>query len=331
MVFRKATYFYNTDTCSYERVSFSWGNFFKNLGILIGFGGATALLTYVMFTFVLVDFKEDFLLEKNTNLISLIDEMNQQLDTQEHKLQELRSRDNGIYLPIIGEKGISRSAWEGGRGGSAGFRARNLSPAEQMQERIRTLHHQVNLLGRTFAAIRGRAGLKEEELKNIPSLCPVNANMISGFGNRIHPVTKRVKFHEGLDFACTTGTPIYASGNAVVETAGYNEHGYGININLDHQNGYQTKFAHLSKILVEEGQRVTRGELIGYSGNTGMSTGPHLHYEVSYQGVKIDPLDYFYEDLSPEKYHNLSSGETADPADAKAELKEQLSKVVPMD
>ena len=123
---------------------------------------------------------------------------------------------------------------------------------------------------------------------------------------RRHPVGGHVKFHEGLDFACDVGTPLYATGDGVVTNDTYGESGYGIHVDIDHGNGYQTKFAHMSVSKVKVGQRVTRGQLIGLSGNTGLSTGPHLHYEIMFNGTKIDPVDFFYMDLSPQEYRRLS-------------------------
>ena len=199
-----------------------------------------------------------------------------------------------------------------------------------MAQRLDKMTFQISLLRRSLATVKSRMGAKEMELRTVPSLAPVNGTMISGFCNRVHPVTGHVKFHEGLDFACQTGTPVYASGDAIVEQADYNENGYGYCINLDHENGYRTKYAHLSEMKVSDGMRVKRGQLIGYSGNTGLSSGPHLHYEVSLNHVKIDPIDFFYQNLSPEKYRDLASGEAGEEV-SKEELKEKLSEVEPMD
>ncbi len=230
--------------------------------------------------------------------------LQQKLDHHEQHINDLLARDNGIYLPIVGEKEISRSTWLAPKGGSAESKNDDRQ-VKEMWDRVDKLNFRIKMLSASYDSVIDKADKKEEEIRNIPSILHANAIMISGFGNRIHPVSGAVKHHDGVDFACQTGTPIYATGSAKVEEANYNENGYGLCVNLDHGNGYRSKYAHLSKILVKEGQEVNRGQLIGYSGSTGLSTGPHLHYEISYHNVKIDPIDFFYEDLSPSRYKQL--------------------------
>lgn len=327
---RKQVYYYDTENCEYRRAEFNAVTFSKKLGSFLAVGFVFVLIARFSFPSFIADFKTQHLEEVNKRLENQMNSLDEKLDAQERGLKQLLARDNGIYLPIVGEKLISRSEWEGGRGGAPVALPLESTPSSRMSQRLDKMTFQIGLLRRSLASVSSKMGAKEIELRTLPSIAPVNGNLISGFGNRTHPVTGHTKFHEGLDFACQTGTPIYASGDAVVESADYNENGYGNCINLNHQNGYRTKYAHLSSMLVSEGQKVSRGDLIGYSGSTGLSSGPHLHYEVSFREVKIDPIDFFYQNLSPEKYRDLASGEAAEEF-TKEELKARLNDAEPLD
>jgi murein DD-endopeptidase MepM/ murein hydrolase activator NlpD len=146
-------------------------------------------------------------------------------------------------------------------------------------------------------------------LRSIPAIQPVATNDLIhppyGFGVRIDPVYKIPAFHTGMDFSSDIGTKVYATGDGEVINSDYNNNGYGLNIKLDHGFSYKTLYAHLSKIFVKTGQKVKRGEVIGLVGSTGKSVGPHLHYEVIVNDVAVNPISFFYNDLSPEQYARL--------------------------
>jgi len=150
---------------------------------------------------------------------------------------------------------------------------------------------------------------KEKLFAAIPAIQPVaNKELIalaSGFGMRIHPVYKVKKMHTGVDFAAAIGTPIYATADGLVDLVEVNFSGYGKSIGIDHGFGYRTRYAHMHGFAVRQGQRVKRGELIGYVGDTGLSTAPHLHYEVFINGVHVNPIHYFFNDLNPAEYEKL--------------------------
>jgi murein DD-endopeptidase MepM/ murein hydrolase activator NlpD len=150
---------------------------------------------------------------------------------------------------------------------------------------------------------------KEKLLACTPAIQPVSNKdlnrIASGFGYRVDPIYKTVKFHPGLDFTAPQGTPIYATANGVVTLAGNTADGYGNHVVINHGYGYETLYGHMVRVKVRNGQRVTRGEIIGYVGSTGKSTGPHCHYEVHKNGQKIDPIYFFYNDLTAEQYDLL--------------------------
>ena len=162
---------------------------------------------------------------------------------------------------------------------------------------------------------------KEEMLASIPAIQPISNNDLrrtaSGWGYRIHPIYKIRKFHYGMDFTAPTGVEIYATGDGTIEVVETSKRGYGNKIIINHGFGYRTLYAHMNKFSVRKGQVVKRGDVIGYVGNTGLSTAPHLHYEVSRNGKKVNPVNYYFNDLSAEEYErmieiSLKSGQTFD-------------------
>ena len=154
-----------------------------------------------------------------------------------------------------------------------------------------------------------KAKKKTEMLACIPAIQPISnknlTHLASGFGYRIHPIYKTIKMHTGIDFAAPTGTPIYATGDGLVDAQTGPKSGYGNAIVIDHGFGYQSLYGHCSRIIVNPGQKVKRGQVIGYVGSSGLSVGPHVHYEVIKNGVKIDPINFFYNDLSPADYDKV--------------------------
>lgn len=303
MTRKKRIYYYDTETCQYEPVKHTAKSLLPKIGIWLVFAALVVVGSKVAFDNYFIQFKTAELHEKRAKLRDRLDTINNTLAWHQKDLSDLKENVNNFYSAVADESQISESYWKGGRGGSPIYGSSN--DVSKTQIEIENIGHQIQLLSKSLTKVHFKVSRKEDELANLPSIKPVEGNLISGFGNRRHPVTGGIKFHEGLDFACGTGTPIYATANGVIETTGYVGNGYGLNINIDHKNGFKTKFAHMSKSLVKEGQKVTRGQLIGYSGNTGLSTGPHLHYEIMYMGVKIDPFDYFYEDLPPSEYRRL--------------------------
>ena len=146
-------------------------------------------------------------------------------------------------------------------------------------------------------------------LASIPAIQPVSnkdlSRMASGYGPRIHPIYKTKKFHAGMDFSAKTGTPIYATGDGVIYKVRKSRRGYGNHVIINHKYGYKTLYAHMQKYIVKRGQNVKRGEIIGYVGNTGTSVAPHLHYEVHKDGKKINPVNFYYNDLTPAQYEKM--------------------------
>lgn len=181
---------------------------------------------------------------------------------------------------------------------------------EDLNDKMNLLERELVVQSRSFDQLTALARSSSDRLAHIPAIQPVSElslkQMASGYGRRVDPVYGTVKMHEGMDFACDTGTPVYATGDGTVTSAEWNS-GYGNMVEIDHGYGYTTRYAHLSKIDVKPGQKVSRGDRIAASGNTGKSTGPHVHYEVRLRGVPQNPVNYYFYDLSPEEYAEMIS------------------------
>jgi murein DD-endopeptidase MepM/ murein hydrolase activator NlpD len=227
-------------------------------------------------------------------------------------MSELEKRDNDVYRTIFEANPVPDSV-----------RTKELETQKELEQIIGMTNYQLensvmqslnNLASRighqekSYAEIGGFIKNKEELLACTPAIQPVsNADLkriASGFGYRIDPVYKTVKFHAGLDFTAPQGTPIYATANGVVKVAG-NGTGYGNHVVINHGYGYETLYGHMYKIKVKAGEKIKRGEIIGWVGSTGKSTGPHCHYEVHKNGQHIDPVYFFYNDLTPEQFNRV--------------------------
>lgn len=321
MLRRKQVYYYDTETCTYQPQKLALGFVLKKSTFYILFALIAGLGGKYYFDNYMVQLKSADLRADNEALLGRLNEINGKIDLFETNLSAIYEKDNALYLPIVGEHIIPQSRWKAGTGGEAIFDKSINNAAYKTSLRLNNLRGRVTLLNTSLDKAHLRADVIDTELGNMPSILPVMGTLISGFGYRNHPVSGHSKFHEGLDFACPIGTPIYASGNGIVDISESGESGYGICLNLNHQNGYRTKYAHLSKINVRHGQEVKRGQLLAYSGNTGLSTGPHLHYEVSFKDVKTDPIDFIYMDLPPTEYIRLKLDKTSITKEA---VKEKL-------
>lgn len=309
----KIKYYFNTSTLKYERVIVSWKKrllrVFGWLATAVVFGALIMLVAYNVFDSP----KEKRLkrqLEESTLQLELL---KQRADQVEAVLGDLQERDNTIYRVIFEAEPIPQSVREAGFGGAE--RYRNLRSdyngelLVDVTERIDKLSKQLYVQSKSFDEVWDLVKNKNNMLASIPAIQPVAnkdlTRVASGYGMRIHPIYKTEKMHTGMDFTSPVGTEIHATGNGVVNKVEYDGRGYGNNVIISHGFGYQTLYGHMSKILVRPGQKVSRGDLIGYVGNTGTSTGPHLHYEVLKGGKPVNPVNYYYNDLTPEEYQTM--------------------------
>jgi murein DD-endopeptidase MepM/ murein hydrolase activator NlpD len=304
---KKIRYFYDDETCSFKAEKVTFKSAVKTVFSYLTVSGLLACLIVAVLFFGWDDPKTSMLKNENDNLSAKVKEYKKKFSALESQVDALHDRDNTFYRSVMSSTPISEGEWNGGKGGSAnGELFSHPETVRETEIRLDILNAKIATQSESYDMLFDRLLEKRKELAHVPAIKPVSGRVISGFGMRVHPIHNFRKMHTGLDMEAATNTPVYATGDGSVKFAGVSRYGYGIHIDIDHGFGYETKYAHLSKLAVENGQKVKRGDIIGYSGNTGLSKGPHLHYEIIKDGEKIDPVDYFYEeDLSPEEFVQL--------------------------
>jgi murein DD-endopeptidase MepM/ murein hydrolase activator NlpD len=251
---------------------------------------------------------------ENEELKLHYDLLDKQLTEVNENLEALQNRDDNVYRVIFEAEPISESVRQAGTGGSEKYQEilnKNLKNEKLVlnaYQEIDKLKRKMYIQSKSYDEISKLIKDKSKMLAAMPAIQPISNKQLirltSGFGIRVHPIYKVGQFHPGIDFAAPQGTPIYATADATVKKATY-ESGYGNHVVLDHGYGYETLYGHMVKSIVKPGQKVKRGECIGYVGSTGFSTAPHVHYEVIYKGEQVNPVYFFFKDLSAEEYEKV--------------------------
>ncbi len=306
-------YFYNSDTHRFEKLVVSWRTrLLRVLGFLSTSFVTAGIVLAIAYKYMDSP-KEKMMSGDVNNLRDRYEQLQGQINNLNKAIAELEKRDNTIYRSVFEAAPLPDSVRYGKKYSEIDpARFAYISPDEMLDNiklSIEILRNRTKLQKLSYDTLEHLVQSKEQMLRSIPAIQPVsdkNLNYIaSGFGYRIDPIYKTVKMHTGLDFTAPIGTPIYATGNGVVSEATYDAGGYGNNVVINHGWGYETLYGHMSKIKVRLGQKVKRGEVIGYIGNTGKSTGPHCHYEVIKNGTKVDPVHFFFNDLSAAEYERM--------------------------
>ena len=310
---KKIKYYYNTNTLRYEKLVTP-----LRVKLLKFFGFIAAALVTAL---ILVSIAFRFIPSPEAKLARVqyqgmkenYDVLNNKVQTLQQEMSSLENRDNQVYRSIFEANPLPDSA-----------RAK-LTEQKKEVEKVAAMNEDKlgNELAKTLNNLSARVAYQfdsyndiekliknqGEKLASIPAIQPVSNRdldrIASGFGMRIDPVYGTPKMHKGLDFTAPQGTPIYATGNGTVTEASFSASGFGNHIIINHGYGYETLYGHMVRMKVREGQKVKRGELIGWVGSTGKSTGPHCHYEVHINGVEVDPVYFFYNDLTPEQFDRL--------------------------
>jgi murein DD-endopeptidase MepM/ murein hydrolase activator NlpD len=311
----KIKYYYDTETCKYERVKTKTSDIVLNaLGIisliLIAAAGL-ALIQMEYFPQSQTLLLQNRLAEQQFELNKLQRDVGQMNEI----LLGIEKRDDNIYRVVLGAEPIDKSIREAGVGGSERYsdiQEKDLIDQDMvidLYEKVDKLRRKVYIESKSQDELVKLAENKEKLYASIPAIQPISNKQLmalaSGFGMRTHPIYKLKKMHSGIDFAASIGTPIYATADGKVAKVDVKFSGYGKVVEIDHGFGYSTRYAHMHDFAVRAGQSVRRGDLIGYVGNTGLSTAPHLHYEVLINGSQVDPVHYFYNDLSAEEYEKV--------------------------
>ena len=306
---RKSKFFFNEKSLEYEKVSSKKGYYWFKIAGFLSFGLLIAFTTYFLVRPEPTS-SEDLTLAMYETQFKIVNKEVQELRL---KLGDLISQDNEVYRGIYGLDTISGDVREAGIGGTDDYSFLNDFSEGELLKDIRSnidqLRRQYDIQDESYKELLKMAKRKEKSLAHIPAIQPVkNKNlkrMASGFGYRIDPFYRTRKFHAGMDFTANTGTEVYATANGRVESVVRKFGGYGRHIIVNHGNGYKTLYAHLSAAKVKQGQKVVRGQVIGAVGNTGKSTGPHLHYEVRLNNEPLNPSNFYFNDLTNDEYEEM--------------------------
>ena len=322
---KKTRFKYNPESLSFDKIKLSFGD--KLVRFFSYFLGSIflAILYGVVFTFLFDSPKEKALIRENEQLLIQYDLMNKKLAHLDKVLEELQERDDNIYRTIFEADPIPSSIRDAGMGGINRYAELegydNSEIVIETAKRLDRIMKKVYVQSKSYDEVIDLALNKELFIASLPAIQPISNKDLkrtaSGWGYRIHPIYKIRKFHEGMDFTAPTGTEVYATGDGTVAAILSSRRGYGNEIRIDHGYGYVTRYAHLHSFNITKGQKVKRGDVIGFVGSTGLSTAPHLHYEVHHNGKKVNPINYFFDDLTPEEYDrmielSMASGQSFD-------------------
>lgn len=309
----KVKYTYDSKTLSYKKIERGWKQRLKEFALFSAASMAFGLVFYTLADAWFESPKERRMKRELDNMVIQYELMNGKLEELAAVLGDIEKRDDEIYRTIFEAGPIPEEVRTAGFGGANRYKNlegfKNSELLIDTRKKLDQVAKRAYVQTKSFDDVVEMARNKEQMLAAIPAIQPV-ANkdlkkMASGYGYRIHPIYKVRKMHWGTDFSAPTGTPIYATGDGVVRTYKRSRSGYGRHIIIDHGFGYETLYGHMSEIEVRRGQRVKRGDIIGYVGSTGSSTAPHLHYEVIKDGRKINPINYFFNDLTPEQFEEM--------------------------
>ncbi len=308
-------YYYDTETCKYERIKTTSGDIFLNALGLLSLTLAMAVGLVVLYSNYFESPRELLLSNEVKEMEYLYQNLSKEVNKLDNELAHLEHRDDNIYRAVLGAEPIDKSVREAGVGGVDRYediKKKDLVHEDfliKLHERVDKLKRKVYVESKSQDDVIALAENKEKLFAAIPAIQPVaNKELIalaSGFGMRIHPVYKVRKMHTGVDFAAAIGTPIYATADGIIDKLEVSFSGYGKQLEIDHGFGYRTRFAHMHGFAVRYGQKVKRGDLIGYVGETGLSTAPHLHYEVFVNGIHVNPIHYFFNDLNAKEYEKV--------------------------
>lgn len=308
-------YYYDTETCRYERVRTTTGDIVFNVLGVVSLTLVLAIGLLFIYSSYFESPKELLLKNELKEMEYYYSSLSKKVELMDKMVAEMANRDDNIYRSVLGAEPIDQSVRNGGTGGADRYaEIRNKKMASMnlildLSSTVDKLRHKIYIESKSQDEVVTMAREKENLYAAIPAIRPLKnndiAHLASGYGMRIHPVYKVRRMHQGIDFASPVGTPVFAAADGTIEKVEFSFSGYGKMIEIDHGFGYRTRYAHLHGFAVYRGQKIKRGELIGYVGNTGLSTAPHLHYEVLVNGNAVNPVYYFFNDLNPEDYEKI--------------------------
>lgn len=307
-------YRFNPDTLSFDKIERNVRTLIKRiLGYL-----STGIVSGIIFFFIFLQFFETpvtkRLKRENEQILSQYNLMSKDMEKISRALEDIQMRDDNIYRVIFEADPIPSSVRMAGFGGANRYtKLESMDNSDlivSVAKKLDVLSKQVYVQSKSYDEVVKMALGKEKMLASIPSIMPVsNRNLkrtASGWGMRMHPIYRIPRFHYGMDFTAPTGTDVFATGNGIVKDIS-RDGGYGNIVLIDHGYGYESLYGHLLRANVKVGQSINRGDVIGFVGSTGASTSPHLHYEVLKNGQKVNPQNYYFQDLNPAEYEKMIS------------------------
>ncbi|KPK80800.1 MAG: peptidase M23 [Bacteroides sp. SM23_62_1] len=309
----KSKYKYNTESLKYDKIRTSFGTktliFFSYLSIIV----MMAVILNVIYSSFFDTAKEKRLIRENNQLLFQYEVLNKQITNLESVLEDIENRDDNIYRTIFNAEPIPKSVRDAGFGGVNRYEYLEGYDHSyiviETRNRLDQLAKAIYVQSKSYDEVIELAKNREDQLACLPAIQPISnkdlTRTASGWGYRIHPIYKIRKFHYGMDFTAPTGTEVYATGNGKIIQVEWSRRGLGNHIIIDHGYGYKTLYAHLNGFNVKLGQQVKRGDVIGFVGSTGLSTAPHLHYEIHLNNKKVNPINYYFNDLTPEEYDRM--------------------------
>ena len=307
----KVKYYYDEDTLSYRKIDVKKSDFYRK--ILFSFFGILliAFIGFIGFSQIITSPSERAQQRELENLKFHFELINKRLEESSSVLSQLQERDNNIYRSYFEANPIPEEQRKAGFGGVNRYKDlegfENSTLIKSITKEVDILSKQVVVQSKSLDEIVALAKEKEDMLASIPAILPIKKGdfyVASGYKTRMHPILKINKFHKGMDFTAPKGTPVYASGDGKIHRA-QRSSTFGKVVYIDHGYGYTTIYAHLNKMVVRRGKAIKRGDLIGYVGSTGLSVAPHLHYEVHKNGIAVNPINFYYGDLSVAEFADL--------------------------
>lgn len=312
---QRHTYRFNPHTLRYEKVFVSLKERVRRISFNVLFGVVLGVVIVIVGLQFMDSPKERALKRELAQYRQQTLVLGDRVDRAEKVLENLEERDDVLYRTIFESEPVSADLRHSGIGGVERYAEFDKMESGELLKnttmKVDDITKRIYVESKSLDELYNMARTKSERMASMPAIMPVakdQCKVVSGYGMRFHPILKYRRIHSGIDLAARQGTPIYATGDGVVRVAGRNPQGYGgygVVAVVDHGFGFMTLYAHMSTVRVHVGQHVKRGELIGAVGSTGMSSGAHLHYEVIQNGKKVDPVYYFYNDLSPEEYEEV--------------------------
>ncbi|MBS3772498.1 MAG: M23 family metallopeptidase [Bacteroidales bacterium] len=311
----KIKYRFDPHTITYQRINKTAKRKVLQGFLYFGITLVAAIVFNIIFTAYFDTPREHRLKNEKEELVFKYEMLSQNIEHVNQALNYIEQRDDHLYRPIFELDPIPGNVREAGFGGTNRYdELKKYSNSDIMvstTKELDKLENELYIQSKSFDSVIKEARNKEKMIARIPAIQPISikdyGRISDYYGRRRDPFTGNMRMHRGMDFTGPIGTEIYATGKGVIEQAGYSAYGYGKEVVINHGYGYRTVYAHLDEIHVEKGDTVSRGEVIGTLGNTGRSTGPHLHYEVRKGNRAVNPFHYYFDDITADQYDKMIS------------------------